>query len=68
LTPREAEVLLWVAQGKSNGEVGTILNISDNTSKIHLARVFQKLHVETRTAAAIVAIETLTRQAAGGAS
>jgi DNA-binding NarL/FixJ family response regulator len=68
LTPREAEVLLWVAQGKSNGEVGTILNISDNTSKIHLARVFQKLHVETRTAAAIVAIEALTRQGAGGAS
>ena len=64
LTPREAEVLLWVAQGKSNGEVGTILNISDNTAKAHLSRIYQKLGVETRTAAAMVAMETLARRGA----
>jgi DNA-binding NarL/FixJ family response regulator len=62
LTPREAEVLLWVAQGKSNNEVGTILNISDNTTKIHLTHIYQKLNVETRTAAAMVAMETLARR------
>jgi DNA-binding NarL/FixJ family response regulator len=64
LTPREAEVLLWVAKGKSNDEVGAILNISSNTAKIHLTHIYQKLHVETRTAAAMVAMETLARKTA----
>ncbi len=60
LTQREAEVLLWVAQGKSNSDVATILAIAEKTVKIHLGHVFEKLSVETRTAAALIAIETLT--------
>jgi DNA-binding NarL/FixJ family response regulator len=64
LTPREAEVLLWVAQGKSNDEAGTILNMSGNTAKIHLTHIYQKLNVETRTAAALVAMEALARRSA----
>lgn len=61
LTPREAEVLLWVAQGKSNSDVGTILGMSDKTVKIHLGHIYEKLSVETRTAAALQAVEVLSR-------
>ena len=60
LTQREAEVLLWVAQGKSNSDVATILAIAEKTVKIHLGHIFEKLNVETRTAAALIAIETLS--------
>jgi DNA-binding NarL/FixJ family response regulator len=59
LTPREAEVLLWVTQGKSNSDVATILGMSEKTAKIHLGHIFEKLSVETRTAAALVAMELL---------
>jgi len=61
LTEREAEVLLWVSQGKANADVATILGMSEKTVKIHLGHIFEKLNVETRTAAAMIAIETLTR-------
>jgi DNA-binding NarL/FixJ family response regulator len=61
LTPREAEVLLWVAQGKANSDVATILAMSEKTVKIHLNHIFEKLNVETRTAAAMHALETLAR-------
>ncbi len=37
LTAREAEVLLWIAQGKSNPEIATILGTADNTIKVHLS-------------------------------
>ncbi len=60
LTPREAEVLLWVAQGKTNSDAATILGMSEKTVRIHLGHIFEKLNVETRTAAAMVAMETLT--------
>jgi DNA-binding NarL/FixJ family response regulator len=66
LTPREAEVLLWVAQGKGNAEVGTILGLSEKTVKIHLGHIFEKLNVETRTAAAMTAMETLARSKVNG--
>lgn len=59
LTAREAEVLLWVAQGKSNGDVGLILEMSEKTVKQHLGAVFQKLGVESRTAATVRALEVL---------
>ncbi len=62
LTPREAEVLLWVAQGKSNSDVGTILSMSDKTVMIHLRHIFEKLIIKTRTAASLLAIEALPRQ------
>jgi DNA-binding NarL/FixJ family response regulator len=61
LTPREADVLLWVAQGKGNGEVAVILGLSEKTVKIHLGHIFEKLNVETRVAAALAAVEVLPR-------
>lgn len=52
LTLREREILHWVSQGKTNAEIAIILTISPNTVKNHLARILEKLGVETRTAAA----------------
>lgn len=52
LTKREAEVMQWLAAGKSNKDIGTILAISPRTVEKHLARIFEHLGVETRTAAA----------------
>lgn len=54
LTPREAEVLFWVAMGKTNEDVAAILGASLSTVKKHLLRVYDKLGVENRTAAAHV--------------
>jgi len=53
LTVREREVLAWVAQGKTNAEVGTILGASARTVQKHLENIFQKLGVESRTAATL---------------
>jgi DNA-binding CsgD family transcriptional regulator len=52
LTSREAEVLAWVARGRTNLEIGSILSISSRTIQKHLEHIFQKLGVESRTAAA----------------
>ncbi len=52
LTPRESEVLHWVREGKTNKDIGTILRSSFRTVGKHLERVYAKLGVETRTAAA----------------
>ena len=52
LTPRETEVLHWLAAGKTNKDIATILAISPRTVEKHLGRIFQYLGVETRTAAA----------------
>lgn len=60
LTPREAEVLLWVAQGKTNGDVALILDMSEKTAKQHLGTCFQKMGVEGRNAATVMALEVLT--------
>lgn len=59
LTPREAEVLSWVAQGKSNPEIATILGIGITTVKKHLEATFTKLGVENRTSAAALALEQM---------
>ena len=56
LTSREAEVLHWIAQGKTNGEIATILGTQTGTVKKHVEHIFEKLGVETRTAAATVAL------------
>jgi len=56
LTPREAEVLYWVARGKTNRDIGDILGSSPATVKKHLEHVYEKLGVETRTAAASLAL------------
>lgn len=52
LSQREAEVLAWVAEGKTNTEIGAILSSRPRTVAKHLERIYQKLGVETRTAAA----------------
>lgn len=52
LTPRETDVLRWVARGKTNAEIGIILDMSPRTVQKHLEHIFEKLGVGTRTAAA----------------
>jgi DNA-binding NarL/FixJ family response regulator len=61
LTPREAEVLLWIAQGKSNRDIATILDASEGTVKKHVVHILEKLGVETRSAATLSAIEAIAR-------
>lgn len=65
LTRREAEVLHWVSKGKTNRDIGDILGTSPRTVNKHLEHVFAKLGVETRTAAASLA---MSRPAAAGRS
>ena len=60
LSPREAEVLLWIAQGKNNEEIGIILGIARNTIKKHVIHLLEKLQVESRNAAALRAVEVLS--------
>jgi DNA-binding NarL/FixJ family response regulator len=59
LTPREAEVLFWVARGKTNDEIATVLGIGLTTVKKHLESTYAKLGVENRTSAAAMALEKL---------
>jgi DNA-binding NarL/FixJ family response regulator len=66
LTPRVAETLLWIAQGKTNGEIATILGIAEGTVKKHVLEIFSALGVETRTAASLRALEVLSSPAANG--
>jgi DNA-binding NarL/FixJ family response regulator len=61
LTPREAEVLLWVAQGKSNPEIAAILGAAENTIKVHLGRIFEKIGADNRHAAMLTALELLAK-------
>ncbi|WHZ09661.1 MAG: Transcriptional regulator, LuxR family [Burkholderiaceae bacterium] len=51
LSEREAEIMAWVAMGKTNSEIGTILNISGFTVKNHMQRIFRKLNVYSRAQA-----------------
>jgi DNA-binding CsgD family transcriptional regulator len=57
LTPREAQVLEWIAKGKSNRDIATILDIRIATVKKHLERVFDKLDCDSRTGALLRARE-----------
>lgn len=59
LTQREAEILRWVADGKTNPEIAIILGISARTVQKHLERIYQKLGVECRMAAARRLAESL---------
>lgn len=63
LSPRVAEALLWLCQGKTNGEIATILGISEGTVKKHVKELFERLGVETRTAASLRALEVLSSPA-----
>jgi CheY-like chemotaxis protein/DNA-binding CsgD family transcriptional regulator len=56
LTAREAEVLYWVAKGKTNRDVGDILGASPRTVTKHMEHILPKLGVETRTAAAALVL------------
>jgi DNA-binding NarL/FixJ family response regulator len=56
LTRREAEVLKWVARGKTNNYISAVLGTSPRTVQKHLEHVFEKLGVATRTAAAAKAV------------
>jgi len=58
LTPREAEVLFWISQGKSNHDIGVILGAKTGTICKHVGHILSKLNVENRTSAAVVALET----------
>jgi DNA-binding CsgD family transcriptional regulator len=53
LTEREREVLRWLAAGKTDRDIGDILGISPRTVHKHLQRMYEKLGVETRTAAVV---------------
>ena len=55
LTSREREILLALAEGLSNKDVGRRLNLSEGTVKVHLHNIFQKLGVKTRTALVVLA-------------
>lgn len=59
LTAREAEVLAWIARGKSNRSISQILGISSRTVDKHLEQIYAKLGVENRTSAAAVAVRVL---------
>ena len=52
LTPREMDVLAWIARGKTNRDIAEILGMSPRTVNKHLEHIFVKLGVETRAAAA----------------
>jgi len=59
ISSREAEILLWMAQGKSNADIGTLCGISVGTVKKHANHIFEKLGVEGRTSATLRALEIL---------
>jgi DNA-binding NarL/FixJ family response regulator len=59
LTPRATEALLWLAQGKTNSDIASILGITESTVKKHVQEMFEKLGVETRGAATVRALEIL---------
>ncbi|TVR52774.1 MAG: response regulator [Puniceicoccaceae bacterium] len=62
LTPREAEVLYWLAQGKTSPEIAVILRTALNTVKKHAHNIYAKLGVDNRTAAAARAFEVIGPQ------
>ncbi len=53
LSPRESEILSWIAKGKSNSVIADIIGVSSNTVDTHLKRIYQKLDVTDRVTAAL---------------
>ena len=56
LSPREAEVLGWAMQGKTNWEISVILSVSERTVKFHVRNAMTKLHSRSRAQAVAVAL------------
>lgn len=69
LTPREAEVLAWLAKGKTNRDIADIIGMSPRTVNKHLEHIYIKMGVETRSAAAalVASQRSLSQQPAAGA-
>ena len=59
VTKREAEVLLWVAHGKTNREIGEILSLSPRTINKHLEQIYPKIQVDNRASATYIVIQAL---------
>lgn len=57
LTPRELEVLTWIARGRSNHEIAVELGLGERTVKTHVSNILSKLHLADRTQAAIYALQ-----------
>lgn len=57
LTPREIDILKWLAKGKSNKVIGTKLSITEATVKVHVKNLLRKLKLKTRVEAAVWAVE-----------
>ena len=66
LTPRECDVMQWLCEGKRDREIATILGLSARTVQKHVGHIFEKLEVETRTAAANHCRYSLAQIAAAG--
>lgn len=62
LTEREGDVLFWLTQGKTSVDIGVILGLSWRTVNKHLEQVFQKMGVDNRTSAAVMADRVLSLQ------
>ena len=62
LTQREAEVMQWLACGKTDAEIAALLSISPRTVQKHLEHIYVKLGVETRTAAVMRALAICDRE------
>jgi len=56
LTPREIDILELVVEGKTNKEISSELVISENTVKIHIRNILEKLHLQNRIQAAVYAV------------
>jgi len=61
LTPGESRVAFWLARGKTNREIGLILNIGSRTAEKHVEHILCKLGVENRVAAAVQLVTTERR-------
>ncbi|MCY7344956.1 MAG: helix-turn-helix transcriptional regulator [Pyrinomonadaceae bacterium] len=59
VTRREAEILFWITQGKSDEAIAALLSINPRTVHKHVQNIYTKLGVETRTAAMLKALETI---------
>lgn len=62
LTPREAEILTFLANGQSNKAIARDLGISDGTVKLHVKAILRKLGVHSRVEAAVIAVEQGLRE------